>query len=339
MPRLGLLRRRLVSRTALAAGLVLAAAIALATSTSGLPEHQLPDHGVPFGAFLGSDDSGVRNIAGFSAWAGREPIVGHTYLPGGSWTDLDQSTGLLDPWLAWRKAQADRILVLNVPMLEPNEPPLPADQVVDLLHRSAAGEFDAHFQALGHELVAGGGEDTIIVLGWEMNSVNYSGRCAPDPAAWQADWRHLVSVLRSVPGQRFRFDYAPDRGPDAVPWTACYPGDDVVDVLGMDTYDQAPGRTFDEFVQGPLGLQAQADFGALHHKPLSFPEWGLFRYGDDPAYVTSMLHWISTHDTLYETIADYCPAGVWRCATNPESSAAYLAGIRRPGGAAASSGP
>jgi len=107
----------------------------------------------------------------------------------------------------------------------------------------------------------------------------------------------------------------------------------------MDTYDQAPGRSFDEFVKGELGLQAQADFGALHHKPLSFPEWGLFRYGDDPAYVTSMLHWISTHDVLYETIADYCPAGVWRCATNPRSSAAYLDAIRRPDGAAGPSGP
>lgn len=303
------------------------------------PAPTLPEHDVPYGAFLGSDDAGVQHIAQFGAWAGREATVGHTYLPGTAWSDIDESSELLAPWTAWRAAEPPRMLVLNVPLLEPNEPPQPDAQVRALLKQGVAGAFDTRFAALGRELVAGGAPDTVLVLGWEMNSVNYTSRCFPDPKAWIAYWRHIVGVLRAVPGQHFRFDYTPDRGPDLIPWTTCYPGDDVVDILGMDSYDQDPGRTFQEYVEQPYGLQAQADFAAARGKPISFAEWGLLAYGDDPSYVTSMLHWISTHATVYETIADYCPAGVWQCASNPASSAAYRAALRRPPGPASSSAP
>jgi hypothetical protein len=126
-----------------------------------------------------------------------------------------------------------------------------------------------------------------------------------------------------VPGQRFRFDFTPVRGPNAIPWTTCYPGDDVVDIIGMDSYDQRPGRTFNDFVTQPYGLQTQADFAMAHGKPLSYPEWGLYDFGDDPAYVCDMFSWITTHNVAYHSVSDYCPHGVWRCSLNPQSSRAY----------------
>jgi hypothetical protein len=289
-------------------------------------------HAVPYGAFLGSGADGVQAVDGFSAWSGGTATVGRTYLPGTSWQDIDGSQDLLAPWTAWRAADPKRMLVVDVPMLEPNEPPLPDAQVVALLRQGGTGAFDVHFKNFGQQLVDGGAPDAVLILGWEMNSINYTGRCDAAPAAWKAYYRHLVGVLRSVPGQHFKFDFNPDRGPDAVPWSDCYPGDDVVDVIGMDSYDQPPGKDFAQFADGPYGLQDQADFAAAHGKPISFPEWGLFRFGDDPAYVTSMLHWISTHDTLYETIADYCQVGVWHCSANPRSSSAFLAGIHPASG-------
>ncbi|NED56407.1 hypothetical protein G3I24_36680, partial [Micromonospora aurantiaca] len=91
----------------------------------------------------------------------------------------------------------------------------------------------------------------VIVLGWEMNGDTYGGRCAPNPRAWKVYWRRIVATMRSVPGAHFRFDFAPTRGRDAVPWTECYPGDDVVDIIGSDTYDQPPGKSFDDYVNEP----------------------------------------------------------------------------------------
>ncbi|WP_158690407.1 glycoside hydrolase family 26 protein [Streptomyces sp. PsTaAH-124] len=279
-----------------------------------------------FGAFLESDARGVARMAQLSSWlGGAELRVGHTYLPGDRWRDIEGAPGFLDVWAQWRQQRPDRLLVLNVPLLERNEDHFSDGQVRYLLRQGAAGLFDAHFRALAQRLVALRVPDTVLVLGWEMNGTTYTHRCGPDPEAWKTYWRHIVTAMRSVPGQRFRFDFAPNRGRDAVPWTACYPGDDVVDIVGMDSYDQPTGLTFDQQVREPYGLQAHVDFAKAHHKPVSYPEWGLFRNGDNAAYMRSMLAWFDAHRPLYNTLTDYCPHGVWQCAANPASSRVYRA--------------
>lgn len=282
-----------------------------------------PSQAAPLGAFLASDAKGPRGVDAFSRWLGTEVTVGHSYLPGKSWDDLEGPDWVLDPWAAWRSAKPGRTLVLNVPMLSPNEPPVGDDDAARLLRQGAKGRFDDRFRALAQRLVERNAAQTIIVLGWEMNGTTYSGRCAPDPTAWKAYWRRIVGVMRSVPGQAFRFDFTPVRGTQAIPWPRCYPGDDVVDIVGMDTYDQHPGRSFTDFVYQPYGLLAQATFAQKHGKPMSYPEWGLFDHGDDPAYIRGMHSWMRAHDLAYQTISDYCPHGVWTCRTNPESSQAY----------------
>lgn len=165
--------------------------------------------------------------------------------------------------------------------------------------------------------------DTVVVLGWEMNGTTYTHRCAPDPRAWKAYWKRIVGAMRAVPGQEFRFDFAPNRGRDAIPWTDCYPGDDVVDIVGMDSYDQPPGRTFEEQVNEPYGLHHHVNFAARHGKVISYPEWGLFRNGDNPEYMRGMLKWIKDHRPLYNTVTDYCPHGVYQCRENPRSSKVF----------------
>ncbi|SFD23574.1 glycoside hydrolase family 26 protein [Streptomyces aidingensis] len=277
-----------------------------------------------FGAFLGSGPEGIRRMAAFSRWLdGMELNVGHTYLPGDLWINIQGRPEFLAPWAEWRRARPERLFVLNVPMLERSEAGLPDGQVRRLLRQGAAGRFDRHFRVLAERLVALGLPDTVIVLGWEMNGTTYTHRCAPDPAAWRAYWRRIVAVMRAVPGQRFRFDFTPSRGRDAIPWTRCYPGDDVVDIIGMDSYDQPPGDTFDDHVSQPYGLQDHANFARRHGKPMSFPEWGLFHRGDNPEYISRMLEWIAVHEPLYHTISDYCPHGVWWCGGNPESAEVF----------------
>jgi hypothetical protein len=280
----------------------------------------------PMGAFTDSGAEGVQNLSALQDWLGGTTVrVGHTYLPGDSWESIEGAGDMLEPWAQWERAAPGRLFVLNVPMQERNEDHLPDEEVRGLIQAGAQGADDAHFTRLAQRLVQLGLPDTVIVLGWEMNGTTYTHRCGPDPEGWKAYWNRVVAAMRAVPGQHFRFDFAPNRGQDAVPWTACYPGDATVDVIGMDSYDQPGGETFYDQVTEPYGLQAQVDFAAAHHKAVSYPEWGLFRNGDNPDYMALMLSWIASHHPLYQTITDYCPHGVWQCQENPKASAVYRA--------------
>ncbi|MGW8729084.1 glycoside hydrolase family 26 protein [Streptomyces sp. NPDC055808] len=293
-------------------------------SDSGRQGPVPPPSGNAASIFTGSGGDGVGRLAAAERWRGRGPLLaGHTYLPGGTWHDIEGAPALLGPWARWRHERADRVFVLNVPMLDHNEDGLPDARVASLLGQGARGAFDGHFRALAEHLVQLQLPDTIVVLAWEMNGVTYTHRCGPDPAAWRAYWRRVVTAMRSVAGQRFRFDFAPSRGRDAVPWTECYPGDAFVDILGMDAYDQPAGMSFAQQVEEPYGLRAQVDFAARHHKPVSYPEWGLFRNGDDPAYVRGMAAWFRRYRPVYQTLTDYCPHGLWECGINPRAAHAY----------------
>ncbi|MER6343115.1 glycosyl hydrolase [Streptomyces sp. NPDC001595] len=324
--RLACVAAAVAASAALAAAPVFAAGLGVTVAAdppAPAPASQAAE-GPAFGAYLGYGPSGVARIAELSAWLGGADVrVGHTYLPGDLWSNIEGLPGFLDPWADWRTQREDRVFVLNVPMLERNEEGLPDSEVRALLRRGAAGEFDHHFRTLAERLVELRVPDTVLVLGWEMNGITYTHRCGPDPEAWKTYWKRIVTAMRSVPGQRFRFDFAPSRGRDAVPWTECYPGDDVVDVVGMDSYDQPSGMSFDEQVKEPYGLQAHVDFAKEHGKALSYPEWGLFRNGDDADYMRRMLAWMDEHRPLYNTLTDYCPHGVWQCTENPEASEVY----------------
>ncbi|WP_412077717.1 glycosyl hydrolase [Streptomyces xanthophaeus] len=324
-------RRRLASTCI---GTVTAGLLATGAALQAPEEDTSGSSGIAMGAYLHFGPSGVARIPQLSHWlGGREIRVGHTYLPGDVWPGIEGNVSFLSSWAAWRRAQDDRMFVLNVPMQARNEARVPDYQVAQLIRAGAEGQYDHHFRKLAERLVALNVPDTVIVLGWEMNGTTYTHRCGPDPENWKVYWKRIVRTMRSVPGQEFKFDFAPNRGTDAIGWTRCYPGDDVVDIIGMDSYDQAPGRTFDDQITQPYGLQAHVDFAKAHGKQISYPEWGLFRRGDNPEYVRRMLKWIEQHKPLYHTITDYCPHGVWQCKQNPDSSKVFREALtpERPG--------
>ncbi|MFJ1868018.1 glycosyl hydrolase [Streptomyces sp. NPDC088097] len=314
-------RRRLASTCI---GTVTAGLLATGAALTA-PDEDLPQGSdIAMGAYLDFGPQGVARIPTLSRWLGGKEIrVGHTYLPGDQWAGIEGNVSFLADWAAWRKDGDDRMFVLNVPMQARNEGRIPDRQVARLIREGAEGQNDAHFTKLAERLVSLGVPDTVIVLGWEMNGTTYTHRCGPDPENWKAYWKRVVNAMRAVPGQEFKFDFAPNRGTDAIGWTKCYPGDDVVDIIGMDSYDQAPGRTFDEQISQPYGLQQHVDFAKAHGKRISYPEWGLFRNGDNPEYVRRMLKWIEQHKPIYHTITDYCPHGVWQCKQNPDSSRVF----------------
>lgn len=186
---------------------------------------------------------------------------------------------------------------------------------------AAAGDYNSMFYGLGKLLVRDGLGNTIIDLGREMNGAWYewSEHHAPpaEPDAYIRAWRQIVTTMRKVPGQHFKFLWTvyPTTSSVAESW----PGGAYVDYIGTDIFDWYGGAnyTYPHTASGALdhgqkwqqilttepgGLNWTAAFSRATGKPIVIPEWGLdfhaFGGQDDPFFITSMMAWMKAHDAI-----------------------------------------
>ena len=118
--------------------------------------------------------------------------------------------------------------------------------------------------------------------------------------------------MRSVSGAGFSFDWTANPG-TSLSFASFYPGDDVVDIVGLDIFDMkwqdttsSPEQRWSFLLNQFNGLIAHRDFAAQHGKPLSFPEWGLYAKGDvqggggdNPYYIDRMADWFANNNVAY----------------------------------------
>jgi hypothetical protein len=186
---------------------------------------------------------------------------------------------------------------------------------------AAAGDYNSKFYDLGELLVKDGLGSTIIDLGREMNGTWYewSEHRAPssEPDAYILAWRQIVSTMRSVPGQDFKFLWTVYMNNSSV--AECWPGSAFVDYIGTDIFDWHGGgnHTYPHTASGALdheekwhqilaaepgGLNWMAAFSQATGKPIIIPEWGLdfhtFGGQDDPLFITNMMAWMKAHDAI-----------------------------------------
>jgi hypothetical protein len=163
----------------------------------------------------------------------------------------------------------------------------------------ARGDYDPYFRQLGRDLVALQRGQSIVRLGWEANGNWYAWNAdnAASPTEWIQCFRHEAQALKSTaPGVRIDWNMNADTKTPSTSHNPAdlYPGDDVVDIVGVDFYDNWPALKTDadwssHFLDsmwgptgGPKGLGAWLAFARAHHRPLSVPEWGIV-HGADPA--------------------------------------------------------
>ncbi len=152
----------------------------------------------------------------------------------------------------------------------------------------AVGNVDqAQATAIAATLMAAGKADTILRPLWELNAPSFPWGFTSLTAAQQiAAFRGIVATFRAVPNMQFRFCWnvlAGTRGMWAGPgrtWDDSYPGDDVVDLVGIDVYDDGGDKA-------AICSPALA-FAVAHNKPLAIPEWGL-NGTDDVAYMDQII--------------------------------------------------
>ena len=260
--------------------------------------------------------SGNPTAAGeFAVWAGAEVRWTLDFLPSATWTDIESPS-----WWTSRWSPSPFRTIYSIPLL-PNSG--------GTLAEGASGTYNDHFARLGRALVAGGEADAILRLGWEVNGSWYRWSAGSDPAAFAAYWRQVVTTLRAVPGQAFRFDWSPVLGQGAVAPDRAYPGDAYVDYIGLDVYDQDwfpgwsdPVQRWQNLLTQPYGLRWHRDFAVAHGKQMTFPEWGLVIRtdghggGDDPYFISSMHDWIASSPVAYANYFEFdAPDGAHRLMT------------------------
>lgn len=275
-----------------------------------------------------SSGAAGEDEAGFASWRGR-PLDNTTVWPNrATWHEISHpdSYGMLST------KPRDLTLSIGVAML-----PEPANGASFV--KCAAGAYDGYYRTFGSELVRLDRADSIVRLGWEANGDWHSWSIGSDIANYKACFRRQVAAIRST-NSRVLIDWnmnKDSRMNESV--AAAYPGDDVVDIIGVDFYDMWPSypdrAAWDaDYLRtqngGPRGLGTWLAFAKAHGKPLSVPEWGTAPAdqggGDHPAYVRAMHEFFVAHaeDIAYEAYFNLHPGfQLWPTNERVRSAAEY----------------
>jgi len=268
-------------------------------------------HGANLGVFeavgCSKGCSGIQRVETFGKWLGRDVDWVVDYAGGSDWTSLVKTAAEKSKY--WGQSRFRFSLAIQM---------LPKDGS-STLREGALGKYDDYWRRIAQDIVTAGKGDADIRIGWEFNGGWYTWSAAKDPQAFVTYWRHIVAAMRSVRGANFTFDWNPALGKNLIAPDEVYPGDDVVDVIGLDVYNSGPSamsgeQRWNAYKGQEFGLDWLTQFARRHAKPISIPEWGTgkktgtkYGGGDDAYFVGQMATWIKSHNVLYAAYFDANP--------------------------------
>ena len=270
----------------------------------------------------------------FCAARGRPCRVAHTYTDRSSWESMTRDSD----WVFEFYAGFDGALVISQGLT-------PEGGGAHDLAACARGAHDGLWRDFGAVMTRHGRGDSVVRLGWEFNG-DFMPWHAADPATWITCYRRAADGIRAT-NPDVLLDWTIN-GHGTSPGvcggvsTTCYPGDEYVDIVGIDNYDHWPASgsaaEFAATAAAPEGLDWLYAFARRRGKLFSVGEWGVVPTGDagreNPEFVRWMHAWFAAHaDGLaYEAYFSDCSAGgvqssLFRadpgCRPNPGAAAVY----------------
>jgi len=236
-------------------------------------------------------------------WLNQAPssVVGVDFYAQSTWEDFFQLS-----WVPgiWKKLNPARNVVWSVPLT------VKGTALADV----ADGMHDAEFEAAA-KAISEAQPRAIIRLGWEMNLVSTAWFAKGQEADYIKAFRRVVEIFRRH-SSGFKYDWCPGWGLQDSAADLAYPGDDVVDYIGLDVYDfkydgSAPERWDNFYLRAPFGLQWHREFAALHRKAMSYPEWGVGNFGDNPFFIQQMHDWFVQNEKNIVYAAYFDVDGLW----------------------------
>lgn len=266
------------------------------------------------GIYVGNDPD---SVAAFENWIG-EPVqflAAHTGQA--DWTDWTNSIS----WLADQFQHESATLTWSIPMF--------ADG--GSLAKGASGAYDAHYTDAARALLAASnGDDKIYVrVGEEFNGNWMTWSAAGKEKDFIETYRNFVDAFRAV-SDKFVFEWNVNVGDFGMNPADAYPGDDYVDIIGMDFYydiqfnNKDPLAAWDSMVNRKYGLQWLEDFAKAHGKPTAYSEWGV-NSDTAGAYIQKAYEWFESHNVVYQQYwdSDEAFAGALNDGSYPNASSAF----------------
>jgi hypothetical protein len=266
-------------------------------------------------AFVGNSPSDLQQ---FEDWLGRpvDQITAHTGRE--NWKDWVDS-------IRWS-------VELWSPLNKPIRWTIPLFVNGGSLSDAAAGKYQDYYEQAARLLAGTRKSDNVVYV---RTGEEFNGNWMPWSAAGREQdfvkaYRHFVEAFRSV-SSRFRFEWNVNIRETRMNPADAYPGDDYVDVIGMDFYYNIkwnptnPVMAWNEMVSSQYGLQWLEEFAAAHKKPTAYPEWGVNFDGAGP-YIERAAQWFSGHNVLYESVWNSNAAFPGKLSDDqyPRAAAAYI---------------
>ena len=256
------------------------------------------------GAFVNWGPRGRElTLQAWEKWLGHKPssVVGVDFYAETTWEDFSRLS-----WVPgiWKKLNPARNVVWSMPLTVKGTP----------LADVADGMHDAEFEAAA-TAISEAQPNAVIRLGWEMNLASMAWFAGGQEADYVKAFRRVVGIFRRH-SSRFKYDWCPGWGPQDSPADLAYPGDDVVDYVGLDVYDfkydgSARERWDKFYLNAPFGLQWHKEFAARHRKAMSYPEWGVGNFGDNPFFIGQMHDWLMRSASEIAYAAYFDVDGLW----------------------------
>ena len=266
-------------------------------------------------------------VAEFESWLGRDVdgILGYT--GGASWADFEGSVG----WATDLWKDSDRRVFWSVPLIPEGAS----------LEAAATGDYDAAYLKAAQTLAQFRPNDPELHVrtGWEFNGDWFPWAAQGKEQAFIGAFRQFVTVFRSV-STRFVFEWnvnIGDQKPTQMNPEDAYPGDDVVDIVGMDFYwntqwDPAdPVAAWNSMRDRDYGLKWHQDFAAAHGKQTAYSEWGIMSDAAGP-YIDQAKLWFEQHQIVFHTYWNSDSAFTGKLSSNqyPAAGAAFKQAFGAP---------
>ena len=202
------------------------------------------------------------------------------------------------------------------------------------LAQGAAGDYDRYFTTLAQNLVSDGEANAILRLGWEFNGSWYPWyvQSSTDAANFDKFWQHIVTTMRAVPGEQFKFLWNAERGHRHELFTR--PGLSRQRLCGLRRHRRlrrilgdarTPAAAWSNQLTQQWGLNWLATFAAANGKPIAIPEWSVSirsdggGMGDDPAFVANMADWFVAHNVAFDDIFSFDSSGTRKTSSTAAS--------------------
>lgn len=191
--------------------------------------------GNPNGNDAGAEASFDNTVNSFSSTIGQAPQFIDTFVDfSGSWSNMVSSAG----WNAWSQSKSPTahgltpVVAVGLGTKSDNGP--------GTLQQIAAGAHDDTYRGVVQAYKDAGYSTIDLRIGWEMNG-NFMpwsmGNTVDSVNQWKAAFAHVADVAHSVSGIKVNVVWNPNESNNnQIDVKASYPGDDKVDIIGLDVY-------------------------------------------------------------------------------------------------------